>query len=137
MKNMIILAAAALLLSGCDTVNTVEKAYPQASPQMVRDKRIVTDSSLEDYAHPVSVNEGRVNGNLLKIQVELANNTSSYRSFNYKFEWLDENGMAVESPASPWSVLTLEGGERKFVSGVAPNPRVVDFRLKLLPDVRD
>jgi len=33
--------------------------------------------------------------------------------------------------------LVLEGRESRFVSAVAPNASVNDFRLKLLPNARD
>lgn len=137
MKKIMLIAATAALLAGCDTMNTVERSARQSVPNIVADKRIITDTSLDQYAFVSAINEGRTPQGLLRIQAEIANTTSDYKNVNYKFEWFDKNGMIVESPASPWKDLSIEGGERRYVTGVAPNADVVDFRLKLFPNVRN
>ena len=45
--------------------------------------------------------------------------------------------MQANSPNSVWITLPIEGGESRTVSAVAPNKNVADFKLKLMPDVRD
>ena len=109
----------AVAFSGCSTVNTAERAQAQSSPQMVNDKRIITDGALNDYAYIAGINESRVGG-LLKIQVRIVNSTSAYRSVNYKFTWIDKDGMEIESATSPWMTLVLEGGEEKRASLFSP-----------------
>ncbi len=137
MKKAIILLAASFLAFGCSTTNSVERAEPTAQKQVVNDKRIISDGALSGYASVVAVNESRVSGGLLKVQVELFNRTPSRRTFNYKFEWMAPDGMQVEGATSTWTLLVLEGRESRFVSAVAPNASVNDFRLKLLPNARD
>lgn len=137
MKNLVLTLALASLLCACDTVNMVEPANPASQKDMLGDKRIITDSSLDDIAYVAGVNTARNAAGLLKVQVELVNKTTAYRNVNYKFEWIDKSGMQVSSPTSTWIPLPIEGGESRFVSAVAPNKNVVDFRLKLMPDVRD
>ena len=129
-------AGLVFVLASCSTVNTVERATASANYNMVDDRRVISDSSLDDYAYVESVNEGRVGG-LLMIQAKIANSTSALRRINYKFEWIDKNGMEVPSGASPWMTLILEGGESKNISAVAPSADVCDFKLKLLPNKRD
>lgn len=132
---IVIIMCIALFMTACTTVNTVERANPIGQKKYVNDKRIITDSDLDDYAYIASVNESMA-GNLLRIQVELVNSSSAYRSINYKFVWFDDNGMELASPSTPWLVVTLEGGEKKNISSIAPNPKAKDFTLKLLPTVR-
>lgn len=132
----ILTATLALLSAACSIVNTVERAEPLYQEKTVKDKRIITDGGLEDGAHVKSVNEARVGG-LLKIQANIANTTSSPKQINYKFSWIDKNGMEVPSATSNWSTLILEGKESKYISAVAPNENVCDFTLKLLENVRD
>ncbi|MDX8414896.1 YcfL family protein [Intestinicryptomonas porci] len=120
-------------LTACSTVNTVERASSSANTQYVNDKRVITDGSLNDYAYVAAVNETKV-GELLMVQAKIVNSTSSFRQINYKFEWIDKNGMAVPSANSAWMKLILEGGEAQFISAVAPNINVCDFTLKLLPN---
>ncbi len=130
------LLVALFLTSACSTVNTVERADPQSSPTLVNDKRVITDSTLNDYAYVASVNETK-RGNLLMVQARIVNSTSALRSINYKFTWIDKNGMEMPSATAVWRTLVLEGGESGMVSAVAPNANVCDFTLKLLPNKRD
>lgn len=136
MKKLAIAILACSFAAACSTVNTVERANPQSVKKMVDDKRVITDDALDRYAYVAGVNESFVSGNLLKIQVELVNSGVAYRSVNYKFTWIDENGMEIESATAPWGTVVLEGGESKFISAVASSPKIKDFKLKLLPNMR-
>lgn len=123
------------LLTGCaSTVNTVERAAPVGQRQMVNDKRVITDAGLNRAVRIVGVNE--TPGEHLKIQVELLNTTSSLKSFNYRFEWFDANGVLVNTPTSTYLPRQIEGKESIFISAVAPTPSAKDFRLKLLESTR-
>ena len=128
------LAAGLVGLCGCTTtVNTVERADPAGRRQMVDDKRIITDASLNRKASIVGVNQGMTPGGLLKIQVELLNLRRALKRISYQFEWFDADGMQVNSPANAaLTPLSLEGKESVFISSVAPSPLCKDFRLKLL-----
>ncbi len=128
-----LLAAGALAaLSGCATnVNTVERAQPQATPDFVADKRVVTDNTLARTVRVNAINQATVSGNLLKVQATLENLKNNPRNIRYKFEWIDQSGMAVNSPTETWKTLMLQGRETTMISTVAINPRAVDFVLKL------
>lgn len=123
-------ATLALLLGGCQNVNTYENAESRATPSYVADKRVVTDNTLAGAVRVVSINQATVSGNLLKIQATVENLKSSVRTVNYKFEWVDQDGMAVGSPNETWKSLTLQGRETQTISTVAISPKAVDFRLK-------
>jgi uncharacterized protein YcfL len=127
-----VLALAALGLTGCATsVNTVQRANPQATPSYVSDQRVITDTTLARKLSTVSVNEAKVSGNLLKIQVTLENNSSKPQSFIYKFDWIADDGMELSGPTGGWKQVQLEGREVRAVSAIATSPRAVDFRLKV------
>jgi uncharacterized protein YcfL len=123
-------ATLALLFGGCQNVNTYERAESQATPTYVADKRVVTDNTLAGKLRVVSVNQATVSGNLLKIQATVENLSSSARTFNYKFEWVDQDGMAVNSANETWKSLPLQGRETTTISTVAVTPKAVDFKLK-------
>lgn len=132
MKSCLLALTATLLLAGCGTtVNTVERAQSQASPSYVADKRVVTDNTLAGTFRVVSINQGTVSGNLLKIQATVENLKNSTRALSYKFEWVDANGMAVDSPNETWKQIRVQGRETTTISTVAVTPRAVDFILKL------
>lgn len=123
-------ATLALLLGGCQNVNTYENAESRATPNYVADKRVITDNTLAGAVRVVSINQAMVSGNLLKIQATVENLKSSTRTVNYKFEWVDQDGMSVGSPNETWKSLTLQGRESQTISTVAISPKAVDFRLK-------
>ena len=60
----------------------------------------------------------------------MENLKNSYRTLNYKFEWIDVDGMAIDSPNETWKTISLQGRETGTISTVSINPRAVDFRLK-------
>lgn len=125
------LCASLSLLAGCvSTVNTVERAAPIGQRQMVNDKRIITDAGLNRAVRIIAVNE--TPGEFLKVQVEVLNTTHSLKSFNYRFEWFDANGMQVNTSASTYLPRQIEGKESLFLSAMAPTPTARDFRLKLI-----
>ena len=118
------------LLAGCTNVNTYERADSLATPNYVADKRVITDNTLAGTFRVVSINQATVSGNLLKVQATVENLKSKLRTLNYKFEWIDESGMAVGSPNEGWKTIQLQGRETTTISTVAVTPRAVDFRLK-------
>lgn len=120
----------ACLLTSCTTVNTVERAEPVGQRQMVNDKRILTDASLSRGVRIVGVNE--TPGEFLKVQIELQNTTRSLKTFSYRFEWFDANGIQISTPTSTAIPRQIEGKENLFISAVAPTPTAKDFRVKLI-----
>ena len=133
----ITVAGTVALLAGCaTTVDTVEREEPVGTPRVVEDKRITTDRSLARILEVRAVNEGVAGEDLLRVQVELRNTRRALRRFNYQFEWFDDEGMIVRQATTPWRPLQMEGGEIATITGVAPNPRVTDFRLKLMASTR-
>ncbi|RRJ95151.1 DUF1425 domain-containing protein [Opitutaceae bacterium TAV4] len=122
---------AAFFAPGCsNSVNTVQRADPQARPDTVTDQRIITDSSLARALAIVSVNQATVSGDLLQVQVTLENRKNDPRTFRYKFDWIAANGMQLDSTGG-WRVIHLRGRETSAISAVATSPRAVDFRVKL------
>jgi uncharacterized protein YcfL len=129
-RSLLPVAALALLLGGCANVNTYENAESHATPNYVADKRVITDNTLAGTVRVVSINQATVSGNLLKIQATVENLKSSAQTLNYKFEWVDQDGMAVNSANETWKSLPLQGRETTTISTVAVSPKAVDFKLK-------
>jgi uncharacterized protein YcfL len=129
---------ATLLAAGCSStsVNTVERAEPVGRREMMSDKRIITDRGLNRRVRVLGINTMTGPGGFLKVQVEVLNTTSGPETFNYRFEWFDENGMILEVPTSTSISKQIEGKESVFLVGLAPNERAKDFRLKLIENLR-
>ena len=123
----------ALAVAGChDTVNSVENAQKTGQRDMQSDLRVVTDSSLNRKVGVVGINTAMTPGGFLKVQVELLNRTRSAQSFNYHFEWFDQNGMQIGGSSTAVVSDQIDGKESKFISAIAPLETVKDFRLKLI-----
>ncbi len=119
-----------VVLSACTTINTVERSESVGQRQMVSDKRILTDASLNRAVRIIGVNE--TPGDFLRVQVELQNTTGSLKNFSYRFEWFDATGMLVNTPTSTYIPRQIEGKESLFISAIAPTPTAKDFRVKFI-----
>ena len=126
------LTAGLACLTGCSTVNSVERAQSVAQKQMTDDKRVISDASLNRNVNIVGINETTISTGFTKVQVELLNKTSSPHSFRYHFDWFDGQGMLVQSPTSSWIDRRIQGKETLDIIAVAPTETTKDFRVTLL-----
>ncbi len=122
--------------SGCTTVNTVEPAQPAGARQMIDDKRVITDTTLNSKVNVLGVNTATTEGGLMRIQVELLNRRSSVQYFNYRVEWFDLNGMLVETAGGGWLQREILGRQTLTITAIAPSPRCKDFRIQLVEPLR-
>jgi uncharacterized protein YcfL len=127
----LVVVAAAAFLSACAGVNTVERQDPAGNRQMVPDRRVITDQTLDRMVSVVGVNEATISTGLLKIQVELLNRSTSTQNFAYLIEWFDANGMIVNSTSSRWMNRQILPGQTVDITAIAPNESVKDFRIQL------
>ena len=130
------LAVGSSLWSGCTTVNTVEPAQTAGTRQMINDKRVITDTSLNSKVNVLGVNTVTTEGGLMRIQVELLNRRSSVQYFNYKVEWFDLNGMLVDTAGGGWLQREIMGKQTLTITAIAPKANCKDFRLQLVEPLR-
>ena len=147
MNKKILLGPAAALLLGCfgcqDTVNTVENEHPEPITN-VRDVRVITDRFLRDRLIIRSVRMATAASGNQVAEVSATNARTGFFSelwsgitgenpytVAYKFVWMDEAGMAVETNLSTWRNIQIKPGETVFFKSVAPNARCRDFLLNL------
>ena len=132
-----LLTSTLFVFTSCTTVNTVERAAPIGTKQMIADKRVITDDTLKRKVSIVGLNEGMTPGGFLQVQIEVLNRKNSMQTFSYRFEWFDMNGMLVDTPTSVWIPRQIEGQETLTITAVAPTTTAKDFRVKFLENVRD
>lgn len=123
-----------LAMTGCrsTSVNTVEPASQVGQKQMISDKRVLTDQTLNNIVRIVGLNTATGPEGFLKVQVQVENRTRKARSFTYQVEWYDENGMIIESPVNVARPRTIEAREVVSITAIAPTPRAKDFQIKFL-----
>ena len=134
-----------IALSGCqNTVNTVENADKNATPNVIRDARFVTDGWLRDRLVLRSVKTATAPSGHLIVEVAatnvrtgaLAQTWSSLTgevpyTVDYKFDWQDANGITVDTSLSAWQSRQIKPGETVYFKSVAPTAECKDFILNL------
>ena len=139
LSSMSVCIAAALAVSGCATKKGFEQpGYAFGCP--IGESKV---SSMNDLVHVKTVAEGRRTtiqptemrctkaGDLLKIDANLNNDSSSTKRIAYKFRWIDREGMRAWEEES-WKPLMLYNNSNLMVTAVAPTNKAVDFRLILM-----
>ena len=132
-------ASLVFLLAGCATKKGFEKeGYAFGCP--IGEQRI---SSMGDLVKAKTVSEGKrttieatemrctMAGDLIKIDANLNNDSSSVKRVAYKFRWIDREGMRAWEEES-WKPLMLYNNSNHVVTAVAPTNKAVDFRLILM-----
>jgi len=131
------LVACAVFVSGCaTTVNTVENADKEGVRQMVRDKRVVSDRTLENRIALVGINQTQTDVGFLRIQLEMYNLKRTVQHFFYTVEWFDADGMRVETATGGWTEQQILPRESLFLTLTAPSARAKDFVVKMVEDPR-
>lgn len=136
---MIVMLLAAALAAGCATKKGFEKpGFAFGCP--IGDAKV---SSMEDLVKHKVLSEGKrttivatemrcsMTSDLMKIDVNLNNDSSKVKRIAYKFRWIDREGMRAWEE-EVWKPLLMYENSNLTVSAVAPTNKAVDFRLILL-----
>lgn len=129
-KTFLLLSGLILGLTASCTrpVSSVEPESPIGVPNVIQDRRVITDSRMS--LQIIQVNESVVSGDLTRVQVVVQNTSNRPKTINYRFDWYDLDGMQVTTN-TPWKSIRLQGQQRSALTATAPNPRAKDFRLNL------
>jgi uncharacterized protein YcfL len=130
--------AAAVLTSGCSTKKGFEvPGFAFGCP--IGESKV---ASMDDLVKAKVTTEGRRTtilatemrctkaGDLLKIDANLNNDSSSVKRIAYKFRWIDREGMRA-AEEEVWKPLLLYENSNLVINSVAPSNKAVDFRLVL------
>ena len=139
MRSILFALAAAALLAGCATKKGFEQpGFAFGCP--IGDQKV---GSMDELVRAKTAMEGRrttiqptevrctKTGDLLKVDANLNNDSSSVKRIAYKFRWMDREGMRAAEEES-WKPLMLYNNSNMMVSTVAPSAKAVDFRLILM-----
>jgi uncharacterized protein YcfL len=132
-------ASAFLVLGGCATKKGFEQpGFAFGCP--IGETRV---SSMDDLVKVKTMAEGRRTtiqptemrctrtGDLIKVDANLNNDSNSTKRVQYKFRWIDREGMRAWEEES-WKPLMLYNNSNLMVTAVAPTSKAVDFRLILM-----
>lgn len=135
---LIALATVLALLAGCATKKGFEKeGFAYGCP--IGDTKV---GSMADLVQAKVITEGKrttiivtemrctMSGDLLHIDATLNNDSSKVKRVAYKFRWIDREGMRAWDEESLKPLLMYENSNQ-LVTGIAPTPKVADYRLIL------
>jgi uncharacterized protein YcfL len=136
---MVVALAAAALAGGCASKKGFEQAgYAFGCPigeQKVgsMDDLVKVKTTIEGRRTTITPTELRCTrtGELIKIDANLNNDSSSVKRIAYKFRWIDREGMRAWEEES-WKPLMIYNNSNLTISTVSPTPKAVDFRLILM-----
>ncbi len=142
---ILILLGGLLLTVGCqNTANRVENADRVMTPNIITDKRFLTDGFLADRLKLTRIITSTTAGGLLRVQISAVNvRTGVFAQMwssmtrenpypiQYKFTWFGKDGMAIDSIISTWKDMTVIPGEEVQIQSVAPNRDCKDFTIQL------
>lgn len=140
-----ILLGGLLLAAGCqNSANRLENADKTMTPNVITDKRFVTDGFLADRLKLTRVVTSTTAEGLLRVQISAVNVRVGFFAemwsgmtgedpypIQYKFTWFGKDGMAVDSIVSTWKDMTIVPGEEVQIQSVAPNRDCKDFMINL------
>lgn len=124
MKHLIALLAAAALLAGCTTPNTIT-----GSDERVK-YTIVFTGEAQDHLKMVKVGSAKA-GDVTRVSVELQNDSDFAFPFEYRFKWYDAGGMEIGPESSSWTPVSMMAQETKSLQSTAPNAAGAEFKLLL------
>lgn len=109
-----------ILLAGCAT--------PQPPAPGSAASKLIFLNELSDIAQgelrAVNVND------FLTVEAEFINTSSSYTSFQYRFQWRDRSGMDAGIEES-WKVLNFSPSQAQRIKGIATSKKATDFKIEL------
>jgi uncharacterized protein YcfL len=121
---------AVLLAVGCGSVNTT---YTRTTPadSAVSAQTRVNDLFQEFFLTAKEVRMNRTKGGPMEVQIDVENNGFAYKTFSYRFDWVDTAGNVIASQLSVWKVSNVPSGGSTVIRAVAPSDDATDFRLQL------
>ena len=127
--------AAATLLSGCSgsAANTVAPAHSNTRADDVLIEKTSIDPGLSSRVSVEGVQVAR-DVRLRRVAANVRNKTRDATFFQYRFRWLDKNGIEVDTPLDDWQAANLIGGDTTQLVGIAPHAAAVDWTLAIRGD---
>ena len=121
---------AGAVLAACGTVNTTSTRTGPADSAVPAHTQ-VNDLLQQIFLTAKEVRMNRTKGGPMEVQVDVENNGFQYRSFAYRFDWVDASGNVIASQQSQWKSTNVPSGGSTVIRSVAPTDDAKDFRLQV------
>jgi uncharacterized protein YcfL len=78
--------------------------------------------------------ERRTSNDLLEVQLSGYNHALSRKKFDYRVEWLDADGMVLNSTMTKWTIVSAMSKSAFAFRVIAPNARAENYRINTRPN---
>lgn len=133
-KTALFLLIAIMALSGCSIPSVIEgrgkAGWTDQGAPLLNTKVVYNSSSLARDIAIVEMTSSKA-ADLMLAQVIIRSKEGDPLKLQYKFEWYDLDGRALDAGSAIWNPLIIYGRESKTIQGVAPDPRGRDYKLLL------
>jgi uncharacterized protein YcfL len=136
MKKAVIVCGVIILAAGC---------YQQHDPNVKLQTNVRSDSLDNNIiTRPIggivsfligqnikveNVKEVRTPEGFLQVQVSGRNESAFKKVFEYRTEWLDANGMIIDSIMSKWMTVSVPGNSEFSFKVISPSPKADNYRI--------
>jgi uncharacterized protein YcfL len=76
-----------------------------------------------------NVKEARTPEGFLMVQVSGFNESAFKKRFEYRAEWMDGNGMMIDSIMSKWMPMSVPAESEFSFKVISPSPNAADYRI--------
>jgi uncharacterized protein YcfL len=138
-RTWIFIALAAVLATGCWATKKGFEVPGLAYGCPIGEAKV---GSMDDLVKLKVVSEGKrttiqpteirctTSGDLMKIDANLNNDSSTVKRISYKFRWIDREGMRAWDEEA-WKPLLIYDNSNLTINAVSPTNKAADFRLIL------
>lgn len=132
MATLLILGIAAL--SGCSATSGAEGrgkvGWTDEGAPVLNTNVVYNSTSLSRKVTIEEMTSSKA-GDIVLVQVTMRSKAGETINLQYKFEWYDLSGLALDMTSATWKPLILYGKESKTIQDLAPNPLGREFKLLL------
>jgi len=134
LKLAALLIVGMVALSGCSATSGAEGrakvGWTDDGAPLLNTKVVYNSSNLSRKVAIEEMTSSKA-GDMLLAQVTMRSKAGNTLNLQYKFEWFDLNGLALNAASATWKPLIIYGKESKTIQGLAPDPRGRDYKLLL------
>lgn len=131
----LVLLGLALPLAGCagSVANTVEPGFSRTQGVDELIEKTSVDPGLSSRVSVENVQVARGIG-LRRVAANVRNQTRNATFFQWRYRWLDKNGIQIDTPLDDWQTSHILGGDTGQLVGIAPDATAVDWSLSIRGD---
>ncbi len=137
MKNAVMLLSFVVLLAGCGGQQHDPRVSVQSgvggdtlgSNIITRPIGEVVSFIIGEGISVDNIKEVRTPEGFLEVQVSGYNKSMFKKQFQYKAEWVDGNGMVIDSIMSKWMTESVPAKSSFSFKVIGPSPKAMDYRI--------